>query len=315
MRRFLAERWFLVVLMASLIGGLAFSPQLAAIPRYSPKLGVIAVVMLATSLATNFGLALRARDSWSAVALALLVNAGAAPPLGWLMGRPLPPLMAEGLAVAMCVPCTIAAAIVWTRRGGGNDAAAALTSMISNFSCFLVLPLWTGLLLGATVDTKPGELMVKLLLGIAAPMLLGQVLRLSRPVGRWADEQKAALGLVAQWGVLLMALLGAIEAGNAILASEFRPSAADWLLMAAVIIVLHLALLAIAAAAARLAGIGPADALAVIVAGSQKSMAVGVGVALQFGPMTIFPLITYHFVQLLIDTLVVDRHRRRHADA
>ncbi|TWT72728.1 Sodium Bile acid symporter family protein [Posidoniimonas polymericola] len=311
MRRFFAQRWFLFVLMTLLLGGLALCGPLAFLPRLTPKLVVIGVVMLATSLATNFGLVLRARDSWLAVGLALLVNAGVAPPLGWLIGRPLPPPLAEGLVVAMTVPCTIAAAIVWTRRGGGNDAAAALTSMISNFSCFLVLPFWTGLLMGATVDIKPRELMIKLLLGIAAPMVAGQLIRAPRRVGAWADRQKRLLSLIAQWGVLFMALLGAIEAGNAMRGSEFRPTSGHWLLLVGMIIVLHMVLLAVAAAAGWAARLGPADALAVTIAGSQKSMAVGVGVALQFGPMTIFPLITYHFAQLLIDTVVVDRHRRK----
>lgn len=312
MRRFFAQRWFLIVLMTFLLGGLACGGPLAFLPRVTPKLLVIGVVMLATSLATNFGLVLRARDSWLAVGLALLVNAGVAPPLGWLIGRPLPPLLSEGLIVAMSVPCTVAAAIVWTRRGGGNDAAAALTSMISNFSCFLVLPFWTGVLMGATVDIRPRELMIKLLCCIAVPMLVGQLLRLPRRIGGWADRHKRGLGLIAQWGVLLLALIGAIEAGNSMRVSEFRPSTTDWLMVIGMVIVLHLILLAVARAAGRAAGLGPADALAVTIAGSHKSMAVGVGVALQFGSMTIFPLITYHFAQLLIDTAVVDRHRRRH---
>ena len=127
MRRFFAERWFLLVLMTLLMSGLAWSRQLLWLSQASPKLLVIAVVMLATSLATNFKTALAARASWAAVGAALVVNAGLAPPLGWLIGRPLPELIAQGLVVAMSVPCTIAAAIVWTRRGGGNDAAAALT--------------------------------------------------------------------------------------------------------------------------------------------------------------------------------------------
>ena len=50
-------------------------------------------------------------------------------------------------------------------------------------------------------------------------------------------------------------------------------------------------------------------AVAVGFAGSQKTLMVGLTIALQFGGLTILPMLAYHVLQLLIDTLLANRLR------
>jgi sodium/bile acid cotransporter 7 len=77
-------------------------------------------------------------------------------------------------------------------------------------------------------------------------------------------------------------------------------------LMIVLVVVLHVLLFAIGLAAARGFRLDRPDAIAVGLAGSQKTITVGVHLALQFGPLAILPMIAYHAGQLLIDTLIAD---------
>ena len=59
-------------------------------------------------------------------------------------------------------------------------------------------------------------------------------------------------------------------------------------------------------------GIGSSDRIAVAIAGSQKTLMVGLYVAIHyFGGLVLIPLVIYHVVQLLMDTVVADLWRRR----
>jgi sodium/bile acid cotransporter 7 len=77
--------------------------------------------------------------------------------------------------------------------------------------------------------------------------------------------------------------------------------------MIAAVVVVHLTLLFIGLGSARLLGMGHADSAAVAIAGSQKTLMVGIYVALEFGPLAILPMIAYHSAQLLLDTIIADR--------
>lgn len=311
MLRFIRQSWFLVVLCLALGVGVTWGDRLALGMEAAPKELIIALVMVSISLATDFRALMAGRGNWTAVGLAVLINTALAPPLGWLFGLALAPSLAQGLVLAMAVPCTIASAIVWTRRGGGNDVATAMVTLITSFACFLVLPFWTGLLLGKIADVPPLALALRLIACVAAPMLVGQLVRLSPAVAAWANGAKAGLGVFSQCGVLLIAFLGGVKAGQVLYSSNQLPRPFDWVALVAVVIALHLLLLVIGWLLARGAGLARPEQLTVLIGGSQKTFAVGAGVVLLFGPMAIFPLVAYHFTQLVVDTLLVDFWRRQ----
>ena len=81
-----------------------------------------------------------------------------------------------------------------------------------------------------------------------------------------------------------------------------------WLL----VILLHGLGLLTGLALSRAVGIGSSDRIAVAIAGSQKTLMVGLYVAIHyFGGLVLIPLVIYHVVQLLMDTVVADLWRRR----
>ena len=81
-----------------------------------------------------------------------------------------------------------------------------------------------------------------------------------------------------------------------------------WLL----VILLHGLGLLTGLAHARAVGIGSSDRIAVAIAGSQKTLMVGLYVAIHyFGGLVLIPLVIDHVVQLLMDTVVADLWRRR----
>ena len=76
-----------------------------------------------------------------------------------------------------------------------------------------------------------------------------------------------------------------------------------WLL----VILLHGLGLLTGLALARAVGIGSSDRIAVAIAGSQKTLMVGLYVAIHyFGGLVLIPLVIDHVVQLLMDTVVAD---------
>ena len=237
------------------------------------------------------------------------MNAGVAPPLGWLASCLLPPELATGVIVAATVPSTLAAATVWTRRAGGNDAVAILVTLITNLACFFVAPAWLRLLVGTTVEVDYRALVIQLALLVVVPIAAAQLARQWSPLAAWAGARKGLLSNLAQIGILSMVLVGAVGCGVRIheLESGSSLAAGTMAVMIATVTAVHSALLFAGFQAAKFAGMSRADAIAVGIAGSQKTIMVGLYVAMAFGPLAILPMVAYHAVQLLVDTLVADR--------
>ena len=69
----------------------------------------------------------------------------------------------------------------------------------------------------------------------------------------------------------------------------------------------HLVLFAMGWYWTKAIGAPRADMLAAAISGSQKTLAVGLSVAMEFGPLAILPMIVYHTLQLLIDAVLVEK--------
>jgi sodium/bile acid cotransporter 7 len=309
----LAKRWFLLALLVQLAVGMIWPAALAPLAEHIPRQAVVAVVMFLMALP------METRVMWDAVRrpgpawLGAAVNAGLAPPLGWLAAHLLPTELAIGVIVAVSVPCTLAAATLWTRRAGGNEAVAILVTLITNLACFFVAPAWLRLLVGTEVTVDYGALIVQLALLVVVPIVAAQLVRQWRPLGAWATERKQPLSVLAQIGILSMVLVGAVGCGERIqaVADGSVLSAGNVATLIVVVTAVHFALLAAGFLLARLMGMARPEAVAVAIAGSQKTIMVGLYVALAFGPLAILPMVAYHAAQLIIDTVVADWWRQR----
>ncbi len=314
----LQRHWFLLGLVSVLVLGMVWSGAMRPLVSWLPAdlivAGVTWIMALPLETRTLWHSVRRPGPAWLAVAL----SSGVAPPLGWLASRGLPPELAAGVIVAATVPCTLASAAVWTRRAGGNDAVAFLVTMITNLTCFLVVPAWLRLLVGVQsgVDYKGvdyGKILIALVLLVVVPIIVAQLMRQWRPLGEWATRRKIQLSLCAQIGILAIVFLGAIDCGERLQAvtGDSILSARNLTMMIAAVVAVHVTLLLLGFYLARVCGMSPVDAIAVAFAGSQKTLMVGVYLTVAVGPLAILPMVAYHAAQLLIDTLVADWYRER----
>lgn len=306
----LRRYWFLSLLVLVLAFGLWLGTQLAAPVSHFPRAWLVAAVMFVTALPISFAQLAGAAGGRSAVGLALLLSMAVAPPLAYAIGWLLPESLATGLVVAACVPCTLASAAVWTRRGGGNDAIALLVTLVTNLLCFLVLPFWIKMLLGHTVEDNAAGLSLRLLLLVVLPVVAGQLLRRFATVQQLTARHKAKLSVVAQLGVLCMVFFGAVSAGDTLATIDSAGASwTIWLGLLVAVLALHLLLFSAGWFGSQAFGVRPADGLAAAIAGSQKTLMIGLDVAIGFGGLAILPMVAYHIVQLVVDTLLVEKLR------
>ncbi|MGN6546606.1 MAG: bile acid:sodium symporter family protein [Aureliella sp.] len=255
--------------------------------------------------------------------LASIINMGIIPLMAFAAAATLPHYLGGGLIVAACIPCTLASAAVWTRRGGGDDTVAILVTLITNLSCVVVTPLWLVALLGQRVDLQVGPLIWELFLMVLVPMAVAQSLRLSRPVAAWSERHKLSLALTCQIGILYMVLLGAIQMGQHMQAGQPAssqveagqaaaavPSAGVGEVLWTVILVavVHLLSMALGWQVAARTGIARPQQIGVAISGSQKTLMIGLKMAIDSG-VSIIPMVAYHVGQLLMDTFIADRWR------
>lgn len=309
---FLFRHWFLIALAVVLSAGMAWPAQLAPLVDGIPRSWLVASVMFLMALPLPLAqLTATVRNSGPAW-LAVAINSGLAPILGWSTGSMLPTALAAGMIVATSVPCTMASAAVWTRRGGGNEATVLLVTIITSLSCFLVLPAWLWLLLSAHVSLDFSELSQELLLRVVLPILAAQVVRQVPPIGAWATAQRVALSTTSQIGILLMVLMGVVSSSQALATPDLEaPTPLDWFLLLASVIGVHCILLWLGWRLSRWLGFSYAETLAVALAGSQKTLPVGLEVAPHFGGLAVLPIVVYHVTQLVIDTVLIERMRDR----
>ena len=77
---------------------------------------------------------------------------------------------------------------------------------------------------------------------------------------------------------------------------------------------LHTSMLWLGQGIGQLMGLPRADWIAVGFAGSQKTLMIGLQVALMVGGgLTVLPMVAYHVIQLMIDTVIADRLSRDEA--
>jgi sodium/bile acid cotransporter 7 len=310
MKSVLSRHWFLISLAIVLFVGLFAPPSWHALAdNRTLRNGIVFSVLLIT------GLSLSSTAVWQAIRrptyalLAVLVNYGFIPLAAWGLSSLLSGELAVGLIVVAIAPSTVASAAVWTRKAGGNDAVAVMVTVITNMSCFLFIPFWLAITSqGMDVELDPVALTYKLALMVVLPMIIGQALRRSGQVATWADSHKSSLSTACQCGVLSIVLMGAIRCGIQLETIGLGRVAGSVLVMLVLVVILHLAALGVGYWLSGLARFERPNRIAVTIAGSQKTLLVGLHVALMVGGgLTVLPMVSYHVAQLLIDTVVADR--------
>ncbi len=242
---------------------------------------------------------------------AIAICVGIFPLVAWVVAQMFPAELAAGIIVLGATPTTLASAAVWTRRAGGNDVICLIATIATNGMCFVITPLWVYGLIGG--DISPEQLtgtVVLLLWAVMVPIAIAQLLRALPRAANWATRHKIGLGVVAQFGILWVVFLGAIQAGLRIGQSESPLGWGVWGGLFVGLSALHLAIWWFAFQSSTWLGFQRPDRIAIGFASSQKTLMVGLAVALQLG-FSVVPLVLYHILQLLIDTLIVGGLRKQ----
>jgi sodium/bile acid cotransporter 7 len=279
---------------------------------------IVASVLFLMALPLETRLMLRTiQRPWAAL-LGSVVNMGLLPLLAWAIAPLATGELSTGILVASVAPCTLASAAVWTRRAGGNDAVAILVTILTNATCFLMTPMWLALMTETQAEMDTAGMIIKLGLLVVAPMTFAQLLRLSPRVARAATDARHLCSTLAQCGILTMILVGAVQSSRHITEADWQKtvSVADLLVMQLLVVAMHLLVLWMGLGLARALNMPTEDQIAVAFSGSQKTLMVGLYVAINyFGGLVILPIVSYHVGQLIVDTLIADRWAANRSDA
>ena len=329
MLKFLQKRWFLVSLLALITAGLITGTTLSEehVSKFSSRIKpgwITAAVLFLMSFSLDSRQLKESFRSPGPVLWASFVNFGLIPVMAWLL-MPLQSTrdFAFGLMIAGSVPCTMAAASVWTRKAGGNDAVSLLVTVLTNGLCFLLTPFWLNWAITTShkINLDAVEMFERLIWAALVPMLAGQFVRQFHRPAQFATKYKTPIGVVAQSCILTLVFSAGLKAGDQLNGDGPSPGFDAVLLVWGSCIAIHLAAMGIGCLGARTFGFRWKDLVAVSFASSQKTLPIGVliatdmsmfgnpdllgtGMGVQFA---IFPMLMYHASQLFLDTVIADR--------
>ncbi|ADB19407.1 Bile acid:sodium symporter [Pirellula staleyi DSM 6068] len=311
-KQFLIDRWFLIGLTVLVVVGTLLGPALMPLAKVPGIKDVnLFLVMFFMTLPIALAQMQGAISRPAPAALAVAISYGLLPAVAWGIGSLIGPSYGHGLMVASIVPCTQASAAVWTRKAGGNDSIAVLVTIVTNLSCFLVAPAWLAIM-RLTPQGLDFVRMVTQLAGLVVlPMILAQIARRIGPVAHLATKYRTPLGVLVQCGLLSMVFFGAIESSQGL--RQGLQTTSGWLSMLAMatgVVLLHTTMFFVGLYTSKLCGFSREDSTAVAFSGSQKTLMVGLKVAMDSG-YSVLPMITYHIGQLFVDTLLADWLKRR----
>lgn len=282
---------------------------------------ITAVVLLLMAFSLDSKHLTAAVRSPGPVLWASLVNYGAIPLMAWGVSN-LQKIedFRIGLMIAATVPCTLAAASVWTRKAQGNDAVSLMVTLLTNTACFLATPFWLNLTIGRGVTFNTSDMVFRLLIVVLVPTLLGQGLRQIPRLGAFATRQKTPIGVIAQSLILVLVLSGAFRAGKQLGGEGPHPTVVSIVLVWGSCIGVHLTAMGVGWVGSGLMNFSREDRSAIVFASSQKTLPIGVLIATapnMLGhpdllgpgmaiPFAVFPMLMYHASQLFIDTVIAD---------
>ncbi|MEM9940107.1 MAG: bile acid:sodium symporter [Planctomycetota bacterium] len=304
------KNWFLISLIILLGIGFYFSRNLDSISDLGWfKWSVVSVTMFLMSWPLRFDHLKSSLTRPLAPLLACGINLVFIPmvtwPLSWFAGAELGP----GLLIAAATPSTMASAAVLTRRAGGDDSVSILVTLLTNGTCFLVMPLWIKIQTGNQLDSVVLVATIyKLLFFVVLPIGLAQIIRFHSGLGKWASQNKPKLTIFALIGILIMVFLGAIKMGIRFQSQDIDFTLWQLTYVITVVAMVHLLAFGLGMQIARVMRIGPKSTVAIGFSGSQKTLMIGLSTAINLG-FSIIPIVIYHSVQLILDSIIAEKMR------
>ncbi|MCW8128957.1 MAG: bile acid:sodium symporter [Planctomycetota bacterium] len=306
----LAKQWFLVLLLAMVLLGVVWpQPGLALYKTVGHK-PFIFLLLLLPGILLNASELVRGLGSYKALLLSLAGTYVILPALYFLMA-PLVGGMSTpagiGLLAMGAAPTTLASAAVWTRMAGGNTGLCIVMTVLSNGLNFLIGPLVLKATLGRSHSFSMQEVMIELALYVLLPIVLGQFVALVVKERRRAWERP--LGVASRLLLVLVILQAASRASDQ--AAGF--GLAQLLVLVAVCLAAHAATAGLMELGGRALGLNQSDRVAAVFVGGQKTLPVSIKLLDLFpgNGLGVISLVTYHALQLIFDTFLIEVFRRR----
>ncbi|MFD7868239.1 bile acid:sodium symporter family protein [Streptomyces sp. NPDC059783] len=214
--------------------------------------------------------------------------------------------LGAGILFLCIVPSTVQSSVALTSTARGDVAAAICAGTYSSVIGLAVTPLLAAWLIGSQASLS-ADGALRIAAQLLAPFLAGQVLR------PWLEafvrRNKRFLGPVDRASILLVVYVAFSTGVNQGVWSSVTPGR---LLGLVVVLALLLAVaLVCTQAAARWAGLDRPSRIAVVLCGSQKSLANGLPMAsVLFGAQAapaVLPLMLYHQMQLTVCAMLAAR--------
>jgi sodium/bile acid cotransporter 7 len=317
MVRFIARRWFLLLLVSGVTAGLA-RPDLVLpwTAELEPRVIVAMALFLMAWTLPGRALAQEAVRP-AAVAWAVLLSYGLLPAAAWGLGTLLPPDYSVGVLIIASVPCTLASAVLWTRMSGGNEATALCVVLLTTATSWLVTTGWLALLTttAPAVAIDAAGMMLALVLTLVVPVGLGQLSRALPFMVQAATRGRFAISMASQLLVLAIIFKASAEVGDRIHQGSSRLEIVPLVTAILVCSGLHLGVLGTGFMTAGWLGFDRPRRIAVAFASSQKTLPVALVLYTNYYqdsyPLSLVPLLLYHVGQLIVDTVIADSWARR----
>lgn len=254
---------------------------------------------------------------WRLQLLVVLCTFALFPLIGWALAPVLRPLVTPDLYMGVlylcALPATVQSAIAFTSMARGNMPASVCSASASTLLGVVLTPLVLGLLLTqSTALGDPVDAMGRISLQLLLPFVVGHLMR---PWIAGFLQRRASIMKVVDQGSILMVVYAAFS--HAVIAGLWTqlPPVALLGLVAVCAVILALVLTA-TVWSSRALGFSKEDEIAIVFAGSTKSLIAGVPMAnvlfsASVAGAIVLPLMVFHQMQLMVCAVMAQRYARR----
>jgi sodium/bile acid cotransporter 7 len=213
------------------------------------------------------------------------------------------------------LPSTVSSSVVMVSIANGNIPAAIFNASISSLLGIFITPIWMGLVTGGNHNSiDMGDIMVKLLLQILAPVVLGLLLNPTK-LGKVAGKYNKQLKYFDQLTILAIVYTAFSESFDKHMFSNL--GVGELLLLGAGMMVLFFAVYFIIGYIAHLLHFNREDRVTATFCGSKKSIIHGTVMAkviFMNSPLTgilLLPIMLYHALQLIAVSIIAQGMAKR----
>ena len=202
---------------------------------------------------------------------------------------------------------SLASALALTVLSRGNQEIALIFTLLSSSFTVIMTPLILKLSLGANVEFPVANMILKMLQVVILPVALGQIIR--RYI--WEKSQPYINGIRIAPQIIILIF---VYSGFSVATGQIKGDTEIAIRIVLISALLHIFLLAWNFFMSLLLRFDSATSTAVVFSGSQKTLPNGIYLWEKFfgdNPIGALPLVIYHLIQLVVDTLLVPIFEKR----